>query len=114
RLAVHLEDAAAGPSDHSANEVDVVDLARGGRRLMGLIHPLQRRRNEAFGGADEARGLADVGRGYAAYLGGPLGRVAKRRLAQGVEADRVLLEEVTIDPVVADELVEDGVQQREV
>ena len=45
-LAVHLEDAAAGLADQAADQVEVVDLARGGRRLVRLVDALEDRRDE--------------------------------------------------------------------
>src|SRR5215203_4277267 len=41
RLAVHLQDTAAGLADHAANEVDVVDLAGCGRGPLRLVEALQ-------------------------------------------------------------------------
>ena len=41
RLAVHLQDAGAGPAQHAAQQVHVVDRNRGRGRLVRLIEALQ-------------------------------------------------------------------------
>ena len=82
RLAVHLQHAGAGPADHAAQQVEVVDLAGGGRRLVGLVEALQHRREQALAGAEQlGGGLAMSPRRDAADLGRALGRVVARRRA---------------------------------
>jgi hypothetical protein len=80
RLAVHLEDRAAGLADHAAQQVDVVQLHRCRSGLVRLVHALQARRNESFAAADDACGRTDrIGR-HAADLRRAFRRVLKRSL----------------------------------
>ena len=114
RLAVHLEGGAAGLPDHPAQEVSVVHLDRRGRRLRRLVHALEAGRDQPLGRADDARRLADVLRVDAAELGRPLGRVLGHGLAKPLEADRVRLDELGVDPAVRDQLVLDRVEEDQI
>ena len=60
RLAVHLVDARTRAPDHAAQQMQVVDLARGRRRLIRLIEALQHRREQPLGRAHELGGFADL------------------------------------------------------
>lgn len=57
RLAVGLNHAAARLADHAANQHQVIDLARGGRRLAGLVKALQHRADEPLRAAQHPCGL---------------------------------------------------------
>jgi hypothetical protein len=48
RLTVHLVDAGTRATDHPAQEVQVVDLTRGSRGLVGLVEALQYRREQSL------------------------------------------------------------------
>src|SRR5215212_2230269 len=71
-LAVELQDAAARTADHTAQQVDVVDLAGRRRRLVGLVDALERGAEEPLRLPDDARGLPDPARLYATDLRRPL------------------------------------------
>src|SRR4051794_39407797 len=60
RLPVHLQDAAAGSSDHAADEIDVVDLDGSRGRLVRLVDTLKAGTNQTFCFADHARGGFDL------------------------------------------------------
>ena len=62
RLAVHLQHAGAGAAEHAAQQVDVVDLAGRGRRLVGLVEALQHGRQQALAGAEQLGRRGDVAR----------------------------------------------------
>ena len=113
-LAVHLQDPAAGLAEHAAHDVDVVDLDGCCGGLVGLVEALQHRRHQTFGGADQSGGLTQVLGGHAAHLGGPLDGVAHEHLLQLGETDRMRIEVGVVDPVVVEELVEEGVHQHHV
>src|SRR3954470_4602077 len=52
-LTVHLQQTASGPSEHPAEEVDVVYLNGRGSGLVGLVEALKDRGDQPFGGADQ-------------------------------------------------------------
>ena len=80
RLAIHLEDGAARLADHSAQKVDVVDLAGGGGRLVRLVDALQAGGDERFCFTDHAGGGADVVGRDTADLRSPLRGIVLNRL----------------------------------
>ena len=71
RLAVHLQDAGARAADHPAQQVDVVDGAGRGRRLVRLVEALQHGREQTLRRADELRGTLEVPNRDVTDLGGP-------------------------------------------
>jgi hypothetical protein len=105
-LAVHLQNAAARPPEHSADDVNVVDLHGCSGGLVGLVEPLKYRRHQRLGGADQFRGLAHVSGGHVADLFRTLRRELGHPLTQLVEADGMGGDVVAVDPVVADDFVQ--------
>ena len=114
RLAVHLEDAAAGPADHAADQVEVVDLAGGRGRAHRLVDPLERGGQQPLAGAEEAGGLADLAGRDPADAGHPFRVVRPDRLGELVEPDGVGVDERPVGPAVLDHLVQQPVEQGQV
>jgi hypothetical protein len=106
RLAVHLQDAGAGTAEHPADEVDVVDLHRGGRGLVRLIYALEDGGEEGVGLAEDPGGLLDVPGRDAAQLGGVVGRIGRHGLLELVEPDGMGVDPVAVDPVARDQLAQ--------
>jgi hypothetical protein len=113
-LAVHLQDARPRPPEHATHEMNVVDLAGGGRSLMGLIHTLEHGGEQPLGLADDPCGLAYLLGRHAADLRRPLGRPALRGLDERRVAHRVGGDVLVVDPAVFDKLLEQGVEQGDV
>jgi hypothetical protein len=83
-LAVHLQDSAAWPAQHAAEQVQVVDLARGRRRVGGLVEALQDRGKHPVFEAENLRRAPHVGGLHAAGFGhGSPGSRAPPRSADG-------------------------------
>ncbi len=114
RLAVHLQDPAARPADHAAEQVDVVRRARGRGRLVRLIDALEHEREQVLRLADHLRSPPHVVGRDTADLGDAIGRVRRDRLLERVEADRVQVDELAVDPALLDQLLREPVQRREV
>ncbi len=113
-LAVHLQDARPRLPQHPTDEVDVVDLAGGGGRLVRLIDALQRGREQPLGGAEDAGCLSDVFCRDPADSRRLLGRPVPGPLLKLAETHGMTLDVVVVDPAVRDDLVDERVEQREV
>src|SRR5215203_434164 len=114
RLAVHLQDTAAGLADHAANEVDVVDLAGGGRGPLRLVEALQDRAEQPLALADDTCRLPDLLRRHRADLRHLLGRVLRDRALKLFEAHGVDSNVLFVVPPVGDNLVQKTVHESQV
>src|SRR5215217_4785240 len=110
-LAVHLQNATAGFAEHTAQEVEVVDLAGGGRGLHRLVEALQDCAQEPFALTDDARRLPDLLRRHTADLRYLLGRVLLDRGPQLFEAQGVGSDVLLVVPSVSDDLVQEPVHE---
>jgi hypothetical protein len=113
-LAVHLQDPAAWLADHSAQQVQVVDLAGRGGGLGGLVETLQNR------GEHPLRGPENPGRFHhrcslhPAFRGHSLGCPGLNLVRQILEAEGVRGDVILVNPPVADHLADQAVHQRQV
>jgi hypothetical protein len=113
-LAVHLEDARAGPAEHATDQVQVVDLAGRGGGLVGLVEPLQHRRQQSPRRAEQFCGLLDVACQHVADVGHPARRIAVDHPTQLIEAERVRRHILLVVPAVADDLAQQPVHQGQI
>ncbi len=58
-LAVHLQHSRARPADHAAHQVQIVDLYRGGGRLVGLVEALEHCGHQPTCCAEDLRSFSD-------------------------------------------------------
>src|SRR5215204_61571 len=113
-LAVELQDAAARTADHTAQQVDFVDLAGRRRRLVGLVDALERGAEEPLRLPDDARGLPDPARLYATDLRRPLRGALCNSPPQFVETYRIGLDVLLVVESVLQDLVQERVEKRDV
>jgi hypothetical protein len=113
-LPVHLQQTAAWPAQHAAEQVQVVDLARGRRRVGRLVEALQDRGKHPVFGAEDLRRAPHVGGLHAAGFGHFLRGPWLHHAAQLVHVGSVLGDVGLIDPAVGEELADQPVHQRQV
>src|SRR5215207_3560311 len=104
-LTVHLQNPAAGTADHTAQEVDVVDLAGGSRGLHRLVETLQDRAEEPLALTDDARRIEDLLHLHPADLRHFHRRVLHHGLLQSVEAHGVGSDILLVVPIIDDDLL---------
>ena len=98
RLPVHLKHAGARTAEHAAQQMQVVDLARGRRRLVGLVEALEHRRQQPLTGADELGRRFERGGRHATDVSHSARRPRLDRRLELVEAERVLRHVLLVGP----------------
>jgi hypothetical protein len=111
RLAIHLENGAAGLADHAAHEVQIVDLNRGRRRLIGLIHALQDGRDQGRRSADDLGGMLEIARSDLGHVRRPLRCPLRDHFLQLLEAGGMRFDIAMIHSPIAQHQMQQPVHQ---
>src|SRR4051812_8807684 len=109
RLTIHLKNRAARLADQTSHQINVVDLASCGSRLIGLVDPLQAGRNQRRRGAKQLGSRQQIGFLNTANLMDSFRWVVTDCRLQALKPTRVAADKFGIQVLIANQKMKNAI-----